>query len=439
MSRVVSSAAPLYMAMIAASVAAVVDAAVLGNTSTAALAAFALTGVVYFPAIATVTGAVRGVMPFVSSVGDDQAALRRVLGDGTWLSVSIGVVGAAAVASVPLLGRASGVPDATLDALGVFPWLMAGVVVLSSFGAMASSSLVGIGRSTVVMRAGLLGALTTMVLSPLLVLGLGPVPGLGLAGSGLALLVAYVATLSVNLLTLRRSLSFSIVGTLRRLPNVGRVLELAKVGIPMAGTVLVKFGVLGVVALAASRVGTTAAAGHSIATTLVGLTFSASVAVGQAGIPLISERVNIGDLAGVRRAAIAGSIVAGAVVATLCAALVVFDGPVARLFSSDPEVLSLMPSLLPVVAVAIVADGLQAVVGFGLTGLKRTFPGFVISCVFYAVLAVVALPVAQHFGVVGLWGAVAVVNVLLIVGRGVAMWRISAQLESRTAGRGTRA
>ena len=202
--RVVSTAGPLYVSMVASSLSALVNVAVLGRTSTADLAAFALTGAVFFPATAAVSGAVRGVMPFVSSVAGDPAGLRRVIADGTWLAVVIGVLGGLAVTAVPALGEVAGVPTQTLSQLGSYPLLMAAAVVLTALGSMASSSLVGMGRSPVVMRAGLLGALCTMLLSPLLVLGIGPLPALGLPGSGVALLVANVATLAVNLVWLRR-------------------------------------------------------------------------------------------------------------------------------------------------------------------------------------------------------------------------------------------
>lgn len=66
--RIVVVAAPLYLSMLVVSASALVNSAVLGRVDTAALAAFAVTAAVYSPATATVTGAVRGVMPFVSAV-----------------------------------------------------------------------------------------------------------------------------------------------------------------------------------------------------------------------------------------------------------------------------------------------------------------------------------------------------------------------------------
>ncbi|MDQ0985131.1 hypothetical protein [Streptomyces sp. V2I9] len=47
-----------------------------------------------------------------------------------------------------------------------------------------TSTLVGLGRSRLVMRGGLTGTATAVVLSPALVNGVGPLDGLGLPGAG---------------------------------------------------------------------------------------------------------------------------------------------------------------------------------------------------------------------------------------------------------------
>lgn len=58
--------------------------------------------------------------------------------------------------------------------------------------------------------------------------------------------------------------------------HLGRIAAQALVGVLLAGTVLIKFAVLSVLATAAARVSATAAAVHNIATAL---------AIGQAVVP----------------------------------------------------------------------------------------------------------------------------------------------------------
>ncbi len=396
--------------MVAVSLSALVNTAALGRYGTGALAGFAVTMAVYFPAMAAVSGAVRGVMPFVAAKADDQPALLRVMRDGTWLAVFVGVAGAVAVASVPLIARASGVSETTAGQLGPFPLLMAAGVLVNGFGSMATSSLVGLGRGTVVMRAGLAGAMCTAVLSPLLV------GRLGLNGAGVALATSNLLSCLITVLALRRRLHGKISARL----HCGHVLELARVGLPMAGTVLVKFAVLGVLAIAAARVSTVAAAAHNIATALVSLTFTAAVAIGQAVVPVVSMRA---DREGVRRAVLAGLMITGAALAVICAVVVL--GDVVPLFTDDPEVAAAVARVLALIVLVVLCDGVQAVLGFGLTGLRRTTPSFVVFAVGYGLLALAAVPVAAAAGLTGLWVALAVANLVVAVGQGLAFRRES--------------
>lgn len=283
--RTVATALPLYLTMLASTAGGLVDTALLGRHATASLAAFALTMAVYTPATATVAGALRGVMPFVSAHDDDPDALLPVMRDGLWLAIATGLLGALAVAGVPLIGLASGVPRQTLSELGAFPYLMAASVLVAAVGNAATSTLVGLGRSRLVMRAGMTGTATAVVLSLILVNGVGPLAGLGLPGAGIAMLAAATVGATVAHAGLRRCavLAGRPLGPGR--PRVRAVIRLAGVGLPLAGTVLIKFAVLGVLAVAAARIDPANAAAHSISVSLVGLMFAAAVAVGQATIP----------------------------------------------------------------------------------------------------------------------------------------------------------
>ncbi|MET9631199.1 MATE family efflux transporter [Lentzea sp. NPDC006480] len=402
--RIGRVALPLYLSMVAVSLSALVNTAALGRFGTGALAGFAVTVAVYFPATAAVSGAVRGVMPFVVAQADDPPGLLRVVRDGTWLAVFLGVPGALAVACVPLIARAGGVPSSTVEQLGPFPLLMALAVLFNGLGSMATSCLVGLGQSKVVMRAGLVGAACTAILSPL------RVAPLGLAGAGIALCTANVVSCLMTVSGLRRRLE----GRPDFQVHFGQILELAKVGIPMAGTVLVKFAVLGVLAIAAARASATDAAAHNIATALVSLTFTAAVAIGQAIVPLVSTRAEV------RRTMTSGLTITMVTLSAICAVIVL--GDVQRLFTDDSAVAGAVAQLLGLVVLVVLADGLQAVLGFGLTGLKRTTPSFVVFALCYGVLAVVAVPAAAR-GLTGLWVALAVANLAVMAGQGIAFWK----------------
>ncbi|MEV0481547.1 MATE family efflux transporter [Streptomyces sp. NPDC050508] len=422
------AAAPVYVTTLAASAGSLVDTALLGRHATVSLAAFAVTIAVFSPATATVAGALRGVMPFVAPHRDDPGRLLQLVRSGMWLAIAVGGVCAAAVAAVPLLGGAFGVPGRIIDQLGVFPWMLAGSVLLIAVNSSATAVLVALGRSAQVMRSGLVGTAVSVTLSVLLVGGFGPFPSLGLTGAGLAMLAAGLTGAGLNQYALRRRTVLAGRPIRPARPDPREVLRLARVGVPLGGTVLVKFSVLGVLTFAAARIGTDSAAVHSVSESLVNVVFTAAVAVGQATVPLIAGYAEERDLARVRRSVDAGIGVALCAVAVLGAVLFVLRGPVIDLFTRSPGLADQVVRLLPLVLAVVVADALQAVAGFGLVGLKRTVPSLVSTAVWFGVLAAVAVPIADTAGLAGLWTVLACANLLQAVTKFVSFRRHSARI-----------
>ncbi|MFD7232795.1 MATE family efflux transporter [Streptomyces sp. NPDC059881] len=428
---IATSALPLYLTMIAASAGALVDTALLGNHATVTLAAFAIAMAVFSPATATVAGALRGVMPFITPSREDPDRLLPVVRSGTWLAMTVGTIAAAAVASVPLIGQVVGVPRTTLDQLGFFPFLLAGSVLAIAVSSSATSVLVALGHSKSVMRAGLLGTTASTTLSVLLVGGPGPLPSHGLTGAGIAMLTSSVISACANQTAIRRSTVLNGHSLYPGRPDVKQVWTLATVGLPLAGTVLVKFAALGVLTFAVARIGTDSTAVHSIGISLVNLIFTAAVAVGQATIPLISDHATNHDSTGIRRSVRAGTWLALSVVGFIAAAVIVLSSWVVPLFTQDVDVRPQVTELLPLVLAVVVTDALQAVVGFGLIGLKRTVPSFVATSVCYGVLAAVAAPVVTSGGLAALWMALALANLLQAVSKAYSFYRHSAFNDTR--------
>lgn len=432
------AAAPLYVSTLAASAGSLVDTALLGRHATVSLAAFAVTVAVFSPATATVAGALRGVMPFVAPHREDPEGLLPVVRSGMWLAFAVGGVCAAAVAAVPLLGGAFGVPGAVLGQLELFPWMLAGSVLLIAVNSSATSVLVALGRSPQVMRSGLVGTGVSVALSVVLVGGPGALPSFGLAGAGVAMLASCAVGAGLNQYALRRRTVLAGRPIRPGRPDPREVLRLARVGVPLGATVLVKFSVLGVLTFAAARIGTDSAAVHSVSESLVNVVFTAAVAVGQATVPLIAGYAEDRDLARIRRSVDAGIGVALCAVVVLGTVLVVLRDPVIGLFTKDPGLADQVVRLLPLVLAVVVADALQAVAGFGLVGLKRTVPSLVSTAVWFGVLAALAVPVADAAGLAGLWTALACANLLQAVTKFVSFRRHSGRIVGAVVPAGVR-
>ncbi|SOR84065.1 Multidrug-efflux transporter [Streptomyces chartreusis NRRL 3882] len=431
--RIAGAALPLYLTMIASSAGALVDTAVLGQHTTSSLAAFTVAMAVFTPSTAAVNGVMRGVMPFVAAHDDDPDALLPTVRNGTWLAMVVGAVAAVAVLGVPLLGAWTGVPREVLDELGWFPALLACSLVCTALASSATSVLVGLGRGKLVMRAGLWGTGTAVLLSLLLVPGAGPLPSLGLVGAGVAILASNIITAGVAQLSLHRSTVLAGHSLNPGRPVPREMLALAKVGVPLAGTVLIKFAVLGVLGFAAARLGAETAAVHSICISLANLVFTAAVAIGQATVPTVAGHVRDGDVQGVRRGVMAGLQVAVVAIGTLGAVIAVLHDLIIPVFTDDQRLQERVAGMLAILLVVVMADAVQAVCGFGLISIRRTMPSLVTFAVCYGVLSLVSVPTADVGGLTGLWLALAGANLLLILGQALSFQRHSGRLRPASA------
>lgn len=329
--------------------------------------------------------------------------------------------------AVPLIGRLVGAQPSTVQPLGALPALLAVSLLISSVGTSGVSVLVGLGQGRAVLRLSLAATFVSVSSALLLIPDAGPLPGFGLIGAGLGMVATAVTSATLAQLAVRRQQALRSCPPGRARPDLREAARLARVGIPLAATVLVKFGVLG---LAAVSAGTTSAAAHAIAISLVNLTFTAAVAVGQAVIPLVAVSARERDRRSMRRTVVTGGSLGTVTVLVLAALVVVFGDRVLNVATSDPEVVNQVVALLPLFLLAVTADAAQAVVGFALVGLRRTWPSFGAFAFCYGLLAAVAFPVVGFAGLTGLWIALALANLSLVAGQLVVFLRVTSERRS---------
>ncbi|MEQ4717419.1 MATE family efflux transporter [Nonomuraea sp. B19D2] len=412
------TAVPLFLAMIAGTVGSLVVTSVLGKHDTVTLAAFAVVTAVLNPAGAAVQGALRGLGPFIAPYRDDPAGAVPIVRDARWLSLATGAAGALAVICVPLLASVTGVPGEVVREMGLLPYLLAVQLLVFASTGGSSTILIALGRSRSVLWPTLVSGMLLSVLTVALV------PPLGLDGVGLAWVIAGMAAAGVATYSVRRALGRA-VGQAR--PRVGEIVKLAKVSIPLAGTVLIKFGVLGVVTFAASTTNTRDTAAHAVLTTLTGFIMLASLSIAQAAVPDVARAC---DAAEARRANRSAALLAIAGTLVGAGLLLGFGDRLLVLFSDDAAVRDRVLSLLPLMLLSSVLDGAQAVQGTGLTALKRSASSLGYFAIGYGLLVVAAVPVARTWGITGLWVAVTVANGLLVVLQGTGFHRHSAKVGS---------
>ncbi len=217
----------------------------------------------------------------------------------------------------------------------------------------------------------LLSIALNVVLAPFLIYGWGPAPKLGIAGAAWATVIAQgVMLLCYSVLAWRRHPSFPLARSAPGAP-VG-IAGLARVGVPAALIGVLFSAVYISFVRAASPLGQAAVAIIGVANRIEAIQFILSVSIGFAGATLLGQALGAGNperalevLRTAQRWALALSFV-------MTLVLLLAPGLLLAMFTSDPALLALGVPYLRVLALTVVATGIEiataeAVIGSGHT------------------------------------------------------------------------
>jgi Na+-driven multidrug efflux pump len=208
-----------------------------------------------------------------------------------------------------------------------------------------------------------------MALSPLLIFGWGPFPGLGVAGGGVAVVIYYILAALALALYLRSPKSPL---RLRMTPLEGRLFkDILGVGLPSAiGTIQVNLTVT-LVTAAVGHHGADAIAGYGIASRLDYLQIPIIFGLGTAIVTMVGINIGANQAARARWVAIVGGAIALGITQIIGIAAAVFPSAWMQLFSDDPHVAEMGALYLRTVAPTYGAVGLGLALYFASQAAKR--------------------------------------------------------------------
>jgi putative MATE family efflux protein len=249
------------------------------------------------------------------------------------------------------MGGAEGSLEAALSYSGT---VFAGSIPIW-ISALLSAALRGAGNTKVPAVITLSGFGLLLPLSPLLIFGWGPLPSLGVAGGGVAIVVYYIAA-TLALLMFLRSTSSPL--RLRRAPLEARLFkDILRVGLlSSVGTVQVNLTVV-LVTAAVGRFGADALAGYGIASRLDYLQIPILFAIGTTLLTMVGVCIGAGDVQRARRVAWTGAGLAFGVTGLVGLGARVFPQVWIGLFSDAPKVHAIGELYIAHVAPAYAAVG----------------------------------------------------------------------------------
>jgi putative MATE family efflux protein len=368
-------AAPNIVVMVAQASVGLIETFYVGKLGTDALAGMALVFPIVMLMQMTSGGALGGGI--ASSIARALGARRRDDADALVLhAIAIAVgFGLLFMGTLLLGGRwlyaAMGGSGGSLAAAMTYSNVVfAGAVLVWLFNSLAAV-IRGTGNMSVPANVTVAGVVLLIPLSPLLIFGWGPVPGLGIAGGAVALLIYYLGgtiALWTYLRSRRSLLKPHWSGARLRWPLFGEIL---RVGLVAAVSTVATNVAIAIATALAGHFGPQAIAGYGTAARLEYLMVPLVFGLGAPLVAMVGTCMGAGQRERALHATWAGTLLAFTLTETIGLAAALFPRPWLLLFGSDPAMLDVGAQYLRAVGPFYGFFGIGLVLYFASQGAGR--------------------------------------------------------------------
>jgi putative MATE family efflux protein len=346
------------------------------------------------------------------------AEAARIVGEALVFSLALGaVVGIIGAVSVDYLFAVMRTPP-EVTALGrsyLRVYFLGAPLIYGYFAVDAAFRAAGDTRTPFVLL--LVSTACTLALDPVLILGLGGAPRLGIVGAAIALVLTRGGAFAAGIMLLAR----------RGLMRVGRVTwrtvtSVARIGLPTALTGVMFSLIYVALTRTTTRFGTPALAALGLGHRVESWLYTIGVGFGAAAAAIVGQNLGAGKIDRAERAGwtTLGFATAPALIAA-AAALVIPDR-LAGLFTTDAAVIDVAARYLRIGALADLTVCAEIVLEGALGGAGHTVPPMLTSTSLTMLRIPLAWWAAGRWGVDGIWWTIS----LTAAARGIAMvvlWR----------------
>lgn len=397
-------AVPVMFARAGALVIVAVDAAMSGHAGSAELAHYGLASAPQVPLMLVGIGLLLGIVILTAQLdgagsGAECGAVWRVgLVHAAAYGVVLGLLCQVGEEFLLLTGQAPELAHGGGRVLALFGWGMPGMLLFIA----TIFFLEGIHRPLPGMAAMLCANLLNAGLNWVFIYGHWGFTAMGAEGAALATtLVRWFLFLFVAAYVLLRvdRDAYGILRPITELRALGR--RMRRLGYPMALGHGLESSAFSTMTLFAGLLGAAQVASYTIAMNLVALVFMLALGFSTAAGVRVANHVGRGDAHGLRLAGWVAVAIAALVLGLVSLVFANAPGWLAAWFSRDAAVVTLAASTILVAALALVPDGLQAVLIGALRGLADVWPAtLILMTAFWGVMVPLGywLAVAQGGG-----------------------------------------
>ncbi|MCB2291109.1 MATE family efflux transporter [Clostridium sp. CS001] len=270
----------------------------------------------------------------------------------------------------------------------------------------------GHGDSQTPFRINVVGLIVNIILDPLLILGVGPFPKLGVPGAAVATIFAqFVVTITYIFVIIKKTDYFNELNFLQK-PDWKHIRKISKFGMPVAVQSAVFTFIGMIIARILSRWGSTAIAVQSVGAqiesiswmTAGGFQTALSAFVGQNFGAKKWERIYKGYFTAIGVIAVIG-------IMTSCL-LIFLPGPIFSVFIKEKDVIREGIVYLRILGVSQFFMCIEITTAGAFNGLGRTVPPSIVGIVLNAMRIPGALFLSKFIGLNGVWWSVSISSII---------------------------
>src|SRR4051812_20005729 len=370
-------AVPVVISQLGMMLMGVIDTMMLGHLSAGALAAGALGNILTFCLLNLGYGILAALDPLVSQAhgAEDARAIGGHLQRGLVMAAALTLPIVPLLLDVRpfllLLGQA---PEVSRDTAAFARDILWGILPYFLY-VVLRQTLQAMSHVRPAVTAIVVGNACNLACNWILIFGHLGAPALGVRGAALSTSISRWAMFLYLVIASRRWLRPYWRGFTAEATDLRGHLRMLRIGVPIGFHSTVELLLFATAAVLIGQIGVAALAGHQIAINLAALTYMVPVGISGAAATRVGNAIGRRDPTGARLAAEACLAMGAATMLGFAILFLIAPGPLARLYTNDPEVIAMVRLLLPIAAAFLVFDGLQVVSSGVLRGAAdTTFP-----------------------------------------------------------------
>lgn len=290
-----------------------------------------------------------------------------------------------------------------------YTYVAGGLIIINFMNQIFTGVYTALGKSTVTLKATLVGLSINIIVDPMLIFGYGPFPKMGVMGAAIATVIAQFIVLCVFIVvTMKEKQIFPEIKNWRNIDlNASKII--GKIGFPAGVQSMMMTTISIIISRIITSFGDSAIAVQKVGTQIESVSWMTAEGFGSAVNALIAQNHGANQNDRVDKGYKTAMFMMGVwgVITTL--GLIIFPGPLFKIFISEPDMLGLGVDYLMILGYSQLFMCMEIATVGAFQGLGKSFPPsvIVIAC------SILRVPLAYilcntSLGLDGIWWAITI-------------------------------